>query len=534
VRDTGNGRVTADFVLPAGRFQNAVLRFRQTSGGVRNVRLLRPGYSLTNTPTFTDAYKQMLGPFGVLRFMGPLNTNSAPAYPSVTAWSSARCPRRTRTAAGRGRGIAWEYVTQLATETGKDVWINVPIAANDDYVTNLAAFLRDRLPPTAKVYVEYSNEVWNGGFAQAAWNRSAAIAEVSGEGPFDQNVGDWRDDPNNQTYWGHKRVARRLIQVSRIFRQAFGETGLSVQSPAARVRPVLASQTGNPYVLDLQLLYTERYFGPPSDYFYGVAGAPYFALGGIASSTSLTVDQILNQFRASIDGGVRTGMRSFTTMASFYGLRSLVYEGGPDDVASSSDPVGFSQQAKYDAQYDPRMAGIVGDYLRTWGAVGGDLFMYFGDCSGFTRYGPWGLTEDPGQLDVPKYTGLLSFMAGAQPPMTDGTRLSSDGPAFTAAPEFADSIGGRATVNTAAATPYLSGITPITHFDYLLNVAETGIYRVSVEALTANANITEGPSRCGSAGRTPAPATAASQRAPTGWCRGTRPPRPGPPRPRCP
>ena len=41
----------------------------------------------------------------------------------------------------------------------------------------LAAILRDRLEPSLKVFIEYSNEVWNGAFDQSGWVSSKASAE---------------------------------------------------------------------------------------------------------------------------------------------------------------------------------------------------------------------------------------------------------------------------------------------------------------------------------------------------------------------
>ena len=45
------------------------------------------------------------------------------------------------------KGIAWEYAIDLANAVHKNVWVNIPARASDDYVRNLAALLRDRLAP---------------------------------------------------------------------------------------------------------------------------------------------------------------------------------------------------------------------------------------------------------------------------------------------------------------------------------------------------------------------------------------------------
>ena len=50
---------------------------------------------------------------------------------------------------------------------------------DDDYVTNLAKVLYNKLNPNLHVYVEYSNEVWNYGFSQASWALNQAVQMVN-------------------------------------------------------------------------------------------------------------------------------------------------------------------------------------------------------------------------------------------------------------------------------------------------------------------------------------------------------------------
>ena len=73
----------------------------------------------------------------------------------------------------------------LANEAGKDVYINIPSNVSASYLTNLADLFAygsngvtpytsvqsdpvwKPLNPNLKVYIEFSNETWNSGFAQA-------------------------------------------------------------------------------------------------------------------------------------------------------------------------------------------------------------------------------------------------------------------------------------------------------------------------------------------------------------------------------
>ena len=87
----------------------------------------------------------------------------------------------------------------------KDIWINVPVAASDDYVRELALLLRDNLDPNLHIYVEYSNEVWNWDFSQAHWNLAYA-------------------DQHGLTYI--EAYAHRTAEIALIFEEVFGPKSL--------------------------------------------------------------------------------------------------------------------------------------------------------------------------------------------------------------------------------------------------------------------------------------------------------------------
>src|SRR5205823_7580756 len=68
-------------------------------------------------------------------------------------------------------GIAPEYMIELCNELNADMWVNIPYLAQDDFTVNFAKMVRDNLRPGLKVYVEWSNEVWNPspGFMTYQW-----------------------------------------------------------------------------------------------------------------------------------------------------------------------------------------------------------------------------------------------------------------------------------------------------------------------------------------------------------------------------
>jgi hypothetical protein len=154
--------------------------------------------------------------FGVVRFMDWTDTNNNPQV----HWSDRRPPGHAfaggasnwkrliipGTSSEYGSiGVPWEHVIELANALGKDAWINVPHAATDDYVRNLARLVRfgsdaNGNPYTSpqsnpyyaplrsdlRVWVEHSNEIWSGGgsFRQGDWAQQQATALGVTKGAF--------------------------------------------------------------------------------------------------------------------------------------------------------------------------------------------------------------------------------------------------------------------------------------------------------------------------------------------------------------
>lgn len=102
----------------------------------------------------------------------------------------------------RHSGIAWEYQVAMANATGLDLWICVPhlAVAGGNHVTKIAQLVRygsdgvepytsdqganaawPGLDPSLSLYIEYSNEIWNGGgqfqgFDQYHWIKARGEA----------------------------------------------------------------------------------------------------------------------------------------------------------------------------------------------------------------------------------------------------------------------------------------------------------------------------------------------------------------------
>ena len=110
------------------------------SGPVKNVKLLRPNYD--ETKTFTDEFLNAIKPFKVLRLMNWMNTNVEDAQRperermmgnGVLDWADR--PKKTDPIQWGVFGASIEYAVELANLANKDLWINIPDTASDDYIT---------------------------------------------------------------------------------------------------------------------------------------------------------------------------------------------------------------------------------------------------------------------------------------------------------------------------------------------------------------------------------------------------------------
>ncbi|KAG1660398.1 hypothetical protein GQR58_021958 [Nymphon striatum] len=65
----------------------------------------------------------------------------------------------------RWRGLPYEVIVALINQTKANVWLNIPHNASIDYVTDISKYFKDNLNSDSQIFLELSNEVWNGGFA---------------------------------------------------------------------------------------------------------------------------------------------------------------------------------------------------------------------------------------------------------------------------------------------------------------------------------------------------------------------------------
>ena len=120
-------------------------RFTQTSAQMNNPK-----------PVFHPLYASTYQQYRAIRFMKWLR----PEDNHVENWSD-RVPMHNQNFTNDERGFAIEYPLAFANLINADAYLNVPMMANDDYITQYAQLVNSGLNEHLKVYIEYGNEIFN-------------------------------------------------------------------------------------------------------------------------------------------------------------------------------------------------------------------------------------------------------------------------------------------------------------------------------------------------------------------------------------
>jgi hypothetical protein len=363
---------------------------------LRNVRVVLPGFeSNYATQVFHPRFLEQVRGSSVVRFMDWQRTNNS----ELAHWKDRATPQMSQST---WRGASIETMVDLANRIDADPWLCVPHSADDDFIENMAKVVRDKLEPGRVVYIEYSNEVWNGIFSQYGY--AAEQGCKIGLNKLPPYAGPC-DNDGAKLWAGTKWTAKRAAKVFDTFERVFGGTD--------RIVRVLAGQAGwfhrNENLLKA---FADPTINPKRIKADAFAIAPYF--GGVANDLAekqapgeLSVDTILNQMDASIPKQVRDITRENKALADKFGLRLVAYEGGQHLVATGALMNNEALTEKLiAANRHPRMGQLYEKMFDAWFTEsGGELLVLFNSAEQPTKYGSWGLLESQEQLPerAPKY-----------------------------------------------------------------------------------------------------------------------------------
>lgn len=360
------------------------LLFSNTSGGVRDVKLMRPispgsttSHALTEIVdrVIRDQYAQL----DIVRYMDASSINANPE----TTWGTRRLPGRFQNRqlpnpydnnANRPTSVPWEYIVAFANATQTDAYICLPAMADADYMTRVARTFRygsDGVNPytstqsnpvwapldaNLNLYVEYSNEVWNGGSAFSQSRYALEQAQLLVTNNINHVINhDGIATPSTiyDRRWDlrSRYVIWRAVEMSRILRSVFGDSAMMT-----RVRPLWCYQVKRNSIDDrhgmawANAYYTLTESHPVAYFFWGAGPATYRA-----AATGTTIDNVWNtgdMVRADYKNNI---LLLNSKMRAAFGVHFVTYEGMPNfgDPQGSTAAHPLAQQAFSDIRmYD--------------------------------------------------------------------------------------------------------------------------------------------------------------------------------------
>ncbi len=367
------------------------LRIRETDPNdyLRDIHVIMPGFENTwrQEPFHPEFLRRWRG-MACLRFMDWMKTNNS----EVRTW---RQRPKLEDAVFTTRGIPLELMLRLCNRLEADPWFCMPHQADDDYVRRFAEMVRRRLDPGRKIYIEYSNEIWNSIFQQHRYAQQQA--RRLGIGP-----------PQRPWEGGGMYYARRSVEIFRIWEQVFGGTDRLVR--------VLCWQAGNTWWMDnIVLSYQGAYRHADA---LGIA--PYLGMNIRAEGRGLRADQVarwnvqrvLDYVEQKALPEAVQAIADSKRMAEKYRLQLVAYEGGQHLVGVAGGE--NNQQLTrllHQANAHERMGHIYDRYFAAWQRHGGGLFCYYSSVTRWDKWGSWGALEyaDQNPRSSPKLMAVLRW-----------------------------------------------------------------------------------------------------------------------------
>lgn len=346
----------ATFFVRAGVTQ-VIMSFIDLGGFLSDLKVFREGAD--QTQLLNKDFLEMIKGYNCYRFMELTGCNNS----EEVEWKDRTLPNEI----GQPHGIAWEYVAEIANVTKADIWINIPHKATDDYIRKLAILMKEKLKGNQNMYIEYSNELWNGMFKQSAYINQV-VSELN-------NAGNKKYSYSGDMYiWAQRYNADRCRDISNIFAEVWGKQEIN-----KRVRVVIGGWGAvfNHSNTHMDFLTKEYPDEPVSSYIYGIATGSYYGEGNIADIS--TIDGMFEAFNTDIANRERRyNYKKFKELASNYGIKNLIYEGGVDIYRNKYLKATDTQISMREVFKDPRMETTVKSILSNWYEDSDDgLFMWY-------------------------------------------------------------------------------------------------------------------------------------------------------------
>ena len=377
---------------------------------IRNIRAIMPDFEdVYETEPFHPDFLDMLAPYQVIRFMDWMRTNET----TQQAWENRA--HDTDYTYGTHKGTPVETMVDLANRLEVDPWFTLPHEATDAYMAEFAGIIKTTLNDNLDVYIEYSNEVWNGGFPQGDWVQAQAIVQWDDDG--------YSDYSKRMNWYG-----MRSAEMCDIWQTEWGIDN-------DRLHCVVGGQATVSWYMETHILPCPLWADAPcSDHgLSDIAIAPYIGNYIAAPENEAAITAWLDESDGGFDslftellvGGVLTGttapdgavaaaianVEDYMVVSQSSGLPLVAYEGGQHLVGYGgvqNNPL--IADFLSEANRQPRMEEAYTAYLEGWQTASlGGLLVHFSSSGRYTQHGSWGAMEYLDEGVTPKYSALMTY-----------------------------------------------------------------------------------------------------------------------------
>jgi len=390
----------------ADGYDGIAIKQSKRGNHIRNIRLISEmdeASDLSQDP-FLPQFLDFCRPFHCLRFMDWGATNNSiqenwsdrkkPTFYTMCAetgdpdaiWGSAP----TAFARRFSGGVTYEYMIQLCNLLQADMWVCIPHRATDDYIYQLARLVRTGLDRSLKVYVEYSNEIWNWQFHQAGWMLRSPLAGalVESKGGFP-----WEDIGKTKGKDHPERIGALFRRAFAIWeREWYAEPERLVRVCSVQAAWHDASKRTIRWCLEnggADAVSPTAYVGPDE------IAYKRWASEGAQLTADLVIDDLERVLRDTRQSG---GLIETVAFAKENGLRYVAYEGGQHIQPEGQQELPYNP-ALAAAQMHPRMYNLYVELLRLHRDLGCEMFGHYSSVGQQgTRWGSWGAKSS---YDIP-------------------------------------------------------------------------------------------------------------------------------------
>jgi hypothetical protein len=364
-----------------------------TGNYLRNIKIVREVHEAidhVNNP-FNPDFITSLSSFHLIRFMDWMSTNN-----SLQANWVDRAQTNDHTYS-TAAGVPIEIQMKLASELSVSPWVNIPHRADDNYITQFATVALQELDSNLDIYVEYTNEGWNGIFQQLSYLTAQGRANWPGTTESDFTVA---------ISWFGQRTAN----VCDIWKTVWADQ-------SNRVHCVMGGFAANVWVTEQAMECPLSALAPCADHgIDSIAIAPYFGgeLGWTDRETEVEAWDLTTLFseinNVSIPQSL-TWVDQHMALANRFNVELTAYEGGQHLVGVNAVVDNNTITNLFvSANRDPRMQQSYTTFLNGWKDRGAGVFANFSHVSRYSKWGSWGTLEYLSQPANGKMQALLNYI----------------------------------------------------------------------------------------------------------------------------